>query len=455
MKVILDCDAGVDDLVALLLVLKSVQEGESELLMVGTTFGNSTCAASKRNVECMLDCMNEAMTDNSTSNRELEVGVYYGADGPLCRSSPAATVIWRSRGWPGHGRDGLGGALPHLVDAFDFRYTVEEMLEKQEQEQAEELLLNASVVPSIAQDVADNARHLARQGSAEEIVEGAAGAALEQREHKLWSEKDLPRIPFSQRAPLKMVEALHAAGEAVTVVCIGPLTNLATALALDPSIVNCIGRLVVMGGSDRARGNCSLTAEFNFHADPEAARAVFEAFERENEHDTRIELISWDLTNQYGLSWSDLDRVLAGELGLQVTSLGTKCAFQGRAPEDEEMALADRKPSTCQRLLGAVLAKFCAMCSDDMQLAEETGRPDRSCALCDSLAMLIALDSSIVEDSKNLNATVEIGDGLCSGQVVFDWYGKRKSRANVTLVTQVQPGALIAAISDMVAFFAG
>ncbi len=58
---------------------------------------------------------------------------------------------------------------------------------------------------------------------------------------------------------------------------IGPLTNLALALAADPSIVDGIGTLTIMGGNVYGRGNTTPAAEFNIYADPEAAHVVLTA----------------------------------------------------------------------------------------------------------------------------------------------------------------------------------
>jgi purine nucleosidase/non-specific riboncleoside hydrolase len=66
-----------------------------------------------------------------------------------------------------------------------------------------------------------------------------------------------------------------ADGEKIDLLMIGPLTNLALALRLDPDIVAGIGRLVIMGGTLHGRGNVTPAAEFNVFADPEAAAIVF------------------------------------------------------------------------------------------------------------------------------------------------------------------------------------
>ena len=63
----------------------------------------------------------------------------------------------------------------------------------------------------------------------------------------------------------------------LTVVCIGPLTNIAMAAVKDPRFVQNVKALYIMGGSNNARGNITAAAEYNFYVDPEAAKIVFEA----------------------------------------------------------------------------------------------------------------------------------------------------------------------------------
>jgi purine nucleosidase len=63
----------------------------------------------------------------------------------------------------------------------------------------------------------------------------------------------------------------------LTIVCIGPLTNIAMAAIKDPSFVANTKALYIMGGSNNARGNITAAAEYNFYVDPEAAKTVFEA----------------------------------------------------------------------------------------------------------------------------------------------------------------------------------
>lgn len=63
----------------------------------------------------------------------------------------------------------------------------------------------------------------------------------------------------------------------VSIVAIGPLTNVALAVIHDPEFPRRVKSLYIMGGSNNARGNITAAAEFNFYVDPEAARTVFEA----------------------------------------------------------------------------------------------------------------------------------------------------------------------------------
>jgi purine nucleosidase len=71
-----------------------------------------------------------------------------------------------------------------------------------------------------------------------------------------------------------LVAALQASAEPVTLLAIGPLTNIARALQAAPGIKDHIAEIALMGGSTD-RGNHTAAAEFNIYADPEAADVVF------------------------------------------------------------------------------------------------------------------------------------------------------------------------------------
>lgn len=82
--------------------------------------------------------------------------------------------------------------------------------------------------------------------------------------------------PVDAHAVDFIAERLLASAEPVTIVAIGPLTNIALLAATHPAAAARIGRLVVMGGAARG-GNSTPTSEFNVWTDPEAAHRVFAA----------------------------------------------------------------------------------------------------------------------------------------------------------------------------------
>ncbi len=90
----------------------------------------------------------------------------------------------------------------------------------------------------------------------------------------------LPEVPDARPdgddAVAAMIDALLASEEPVTLLAIGPLTHIAQALQREPRLRGHIAELVLMGGSTE-RGNHTPAAEFNIHADPEAADIVFAA----------------------------------------------------------------------------------------------------------------------------------------------------------------------------------
>lgn len=79
------------------------------------------------------------------------------------------------------------------------------------------------------------------------------------------------------RAAQFIVEAVMSRPGQITLVPIGPLTNIAMALKLEPRLVKATKRVVLMGGAAFVAGNVSPVAEANIHNDPEAAAVVFGA----------------------------------------------------------------------------------------------------------------------------------------------------------------------------------
>ena len=97
--------------------------------------------------------------------------------------------------------------------------------------------------------------------------------------------------PVSDDAAKWMVETIKTNPGEITIVAVAPLTNLAQALALDPSIADDVAEVVIMGGAINVSGNINPAAEANIHNDPEAADAVFAA-------DWPVTLFPLDVTEQ-------------------------------------------------------------------------------------------------------------------------------------------------------------
>ena len=110
--------------------------------------------------------------------------------------------------------------------------------------------------------------------------------------------------PVEQRAVDFLAEQLRASEEPVTLFALGPLTNVALLLALEPDAAARIDRLVLMGGAI-AEGNQTASAEFNIWTDPEAAARVFES-------GLDVTMVGLDVTNRAVLTPADANRLRSG-----------------------------------------------------------------------------------------------------------------------------------------------
>ena len=83
--------------------------------------------------------------------------------------------------------------------------------------------------------------------------------------------------PIAQPRAVETILRTARTSDGLTIVAIGPLTNLAAALVADPALSDRLEQVVVMGGAFEVPGNVTPTAEFNFFMDPEAAQIVLES----------------------------------------------------------------------------------------------------------------------------------------------------------------------------------
>src|SRR3569623_402653 len=175
----------------------------------------------------------------------------------------------------------------------------------------------------------------------------------------------------------------------LTLVALAPLTNVALALRLDPTLPRRVKRLVVMGGAVTGQGNTSrVPAEFNIGFDPEAAHVVFEAF-------GDFDLVDWELPLRHAF---DED------------------AFDGW------LAAGDKRA-----------AFYRSICQVARKTNRERGR--RGIIAADALAMAVASDPSVVVRSERRAVVVELDGRLTRGATVVDWIGRlgRPTNANVVL----------------------
>ncbi len=134
------------------------------------------------------------------------------------------------------------------------------------------------------------------------------GARRRQSVERFW---DLPafdpptQVAATGRAAAFIAETVRARPGEVTVVAIGPCTNVATAVLLDPEVATAAAEIVVMGGAVRAPGLVTPTVEFNAGYDPESLAIVLGS-------GARVTLVPLDVTTRTHMTPRDLDRIAAG-----------------------------------------------------------------------------------------------------------------------------------------------
>ena len=110
--------------------------------------------------------------------------------------------------------------------------------------------------------------------------------------------------PIHQHAVDFLIERILSAPGEYTLLCIGPLTNLAVAMRLEPKIIPAIKEIISMGGAIRHEGNTTPLAEFNVSVDPHAAHVVYHS-------GVPITLVPLDATYDCILTNADVDRLAA------------------------------------------------------------------------------------------------------------------------------------------------
>ena len=177
----------------------------------------------------------------------------------------------------------------------------------------------------------------------------------------------------------------------ITLVTLGPLSNLALALLREPQLAQNVKHCYIMGGTSDNRGNIGLVGEFNVWQDPEAAKIVFES-------GMPLTMIGWDISRKY--------------------------------------AVFDENDAAALRALNTPLAHL----SVDIQ-AKLTQFALQSTGLAgfdlpDPIAMAIAIDENIITASDDFFVTVETGDGHSRGQTLLDHLKMLGRHANTRVVLE-------------------
>lgn len=115
---------------------------------------------------------------------------------------------------------------------------------------------------------------------------------------------DVARLHNQHASDKVITDEARSAPDEVTILCLGPLTNIALALKRDPDLP--IGRIVIAGGSVGVGGNITPAAELNMYGDPVSAQSVFRS------HTTKT-LIPLDVTLQVAFSMGVLEELPSDE----------------------------------------------------------------------------------------------------------------------------------------------
>ena len=172
-----------------------------------------------------------------------------------------------------------------------------------------------------------------------------------------------------------LVESFKERPGEITLVTLGPLTNIALAINKDPSIVSCIRKIVVMGGSSCSVGNVTPAAEYNIWCDPEAADIVF------NSGHPDITMVGWEL-----------------------------CRGDANITEEEMEYVYSFKTSK---------GDFTIDCNKHALESSQNWLGDPGLGLPDPVAMSVALDDSVVLKQSRHNVKVVL-DGPSRGMTIVD-----------------------------------
>jgi len=187
----------------------------------------------------------------------------------------------------------------------------------------------------------------------------------------------------------RIIEIVHAYQGEITLVSLGPLTNLAHALKKDSGIATMVKEYVMMGGVGQGPGNITPVAEYNIWVDPDAAGIVFAS-------GLPIKMVGWDISRKYALMRPDTVAAIRGE--------------------------------------GTELAAFCMDIQATVEAYVSNSRESAWYTLPDPIAMSVALDPAVATRTGLHHVAVEVESDLCRGQTVVDHTGVTGQNPNAEIV---------------------
>lgn len=139
-----------------------------------------------------------------------------------------------------------------------------------------------------------------------------------QNELRKYPEPSIP--PHPSTGPQLIVESARELGRELTIITLGPLTNIARAIEIDREAIRGVGKIIVMGGAFRVYGNTSLVAEFNTYVDPEAAQMTLDL-------GALLTIVPLDVTEQVRLTRNDLQEHLKAKPSMALEFVRDISAF--------------------------------------------------------------------------------------------------------------------------------
>ncbi len=202
-----------------------------------------------------------------------------------------------------------------------------------------------------------------------------------------------PHRPLAEgHAVQALIDTVRAHPGEITLVTLGPLTNVALALALAPDLAQKIPVCYVMGGAAATLGNVTPAAEFNIWVDPEAAKMVFHS-------GLHLVMVGWELCR--------------GEANLSEADMAEVRGF------------------------GTVLADFSLDCNRQAIETNRTWLKDPALPLPDPVTMAVALDPSVSVRQSSHYVDVEILSEVTRGMTVVDERGVLNREANVEVCWEI------------------